>query len=66
MKKLRNFLLVTIAAFALGAGFSASAYNAESCYLCTRAFRACIVATGDIDECYFRYEQCLHRNGCPG
>jgi hypothetical protein len=66
MKRLRYAALTAAAAFMLGAGFSASAYNAESCRLCATAFRACVAATGDIDECYFQYERCIYRNGCPG
>jgi hypothetical protein len=66
MKRLRHLALGAAATFMLGVGFSASAYNAESCRLCANAFRACVAATGDIDECYFQYERCIYRNGCPG
>ncbi len=66
MKTLRRLSLLAAAAFMLGAGFSASAYNAESCRLCLTAYRACVKATGDVDECYFQYERCIYSNGCPG
>lgn len=63
MKNFRKASLAAIAAFALGAGFSASSF-AEYCPGCMKAFRACVAATGDIETCYFEYERCIYRTGC--
>lgn len=66
MKRLRYAALFAAAAFMLGTGFSASAYNAESCRLCMAAYDACLDANGNVEYCYFQYERCIYRNGCPG
>lgn len=66
MKKFRNFVVFSAAAFMLGIGSSVSAYEPQLCWQCAKIFRACVATTGDFEQCYYEFETCTIRNGCPG
>ncbi len=37
----------------------------SNCSRCWQSYLDCRASGTSPDECYFRYEMCLYRNGCP-